>query len=377
MARVVIVGAGLAGSRCAETLRAQGFDGSIVLVGAESEPPYERPALSKEFLLGRREDVRLRGGGYWDEHGIELVLGAPVRRIDVRARLAAAGPAELPWDALVLATGARARRLPALDGRPGVHVLRTHADARRLRRALGPSRRLAVVGAGFVGTEVASTAVALGTEVSLVDAAPFPFARTLGPEVGCLLADRYRAHGVSLHLGGRIERYRFDSDGAPRTLVLSSGAEIPCDAVLVGIGAEPAGALVVPPGRAIEVDAAGRTGIPGVHACGDVAAWFRPSLGTHIRVDHWTSAATQGAAVARTLLGEPSFDPGPPFFWSDQFGLRLQHVGFGRGWTALELEGEPNSFTARFRAPDGRLVAALCANRPRETADLRRELAVA
>jgi 3-phenylpropionate/trans-cinnamate dioxygenase ferredoxin reductase subunit len=375
--RVVVVGAGLAGSRCAEALRARGFEGSILLVGAEPDPPYERPALSKDFLLGKREDVQLRPDPYWDERGIELLLGVRVDRIDARARLAAAGPVELPWDAVVLATGAQARRLSELERRPGVHVLRTYADADRLRRALGPGRRLAVVGAGFVGTEVASAAVALGTDVSLVEAGSIPFARTLGTEVGRLLAERYRAHGVDLHLGERIERYRFDSQGAPRALILSSGAEVPCDALLVGIGAEPEGALVAAPGQAIKVDADGRTDLPGVYACGDVAAWFRPSLGTHVRVEHWTSAAAQGAAVARTILGEPAPDPGPPFFWSDQFGLRLQHVGIGRGWTALELEGEPNSFTACFRAPDGRLVAALCANRPGEAASFRRELAAA
>lgn len=191
------------------------------------------------------------------------------------------------------------------------------------------------------------------------------------------LAERYRAHGVDLHLGDRIEGYRFNSEGAPWAVVLSSGAEVPCDAILVGIGVEPEGALVTRAGQAIKVDAGGRTDLPGVYACGDVAAWFRPSLGTHVRVEHWTSAAAQGAAIARTILGEPASDPGPPFFWSDQFGRRLQHLGFGRGWTALEFEGEPNSFTARFRAPDGRLVAALCANRPGEAARFRRELAAA
>ena len=185
---VVIVGAGLAGSRCAQTLRAEGFDGPITLVGEEPHPPYERPALSKEFLAGTREELLLQRPTVWADLEIDLELGVRVERIDTMRRLASTTRGDFVWDALVLATGARARR-PAAFGGSGVHVLRTLDDARRLRAELVPGRRLAIVGSGFVGTEVASTAAELGVDVTIIDLASVPFERTLGPEVGRLLAE--------------------------------------------------------------------------------------------------------------------------------------------------------------------------------------------
>ena len=195
--RVLILGAGLAGSRCAQTLRAEGFDGEITLVGEELHPPYERPALSKEFLAGTRSELALQPPAYWEDNDIRLLLGTRVDRIEVAQKLAWTARSAIGWDALVLATGARPRRLPGLSG-PGVHVLRTLADARSLRAHLIPGRRLVIAGAGFIGTEVASTALALGLEVTLVDKGRLPFEGTLGTEVGRFLAHRYRAHGVDL-----------------------------------------------------------------------------------------------------------------------------------------------------------------------------------
>ena len=374
-AGVLVVGAGLAGSRCAETLRAEGYSGRIVLVGDEPHPPYERPALSKELLAGTRTDLELRPRSFWDERGIELRLSTRVLDLGLRERTAETSAGPVRWDALVLATGARARPLQALLDRPGVHSLRTRADADRLRRRLAPGARLAVVGAGFVGTEVASTATALGVHVTLLEAGPAPFERLLGREVGLLLADRYRAHGVEVRVEAGVERIRPGLGGRPHVLQLSDGADIVCDIALVAVGSKPAGDLVGP--AAVQTDALGRTSLPGVHACGDVAAWWRPSLDRHVRSEHWTSAAAQGATVARTLLGhgEPLDQPG--YFWSDQFGLRLQHIGGDEPWAEITLDGTPDTFTARYVSADGRLVAALLGNRPQHAASLRREIATA
>jgi 3-phenylpropionate/trans-cinnamate dioxygenase ferredoxin reductase subunit len=372
----VIVGAGLAGARCAEGLRARGFDGRIVLVGEERFPPYERPALSKELLARSRNlaDVWLRPAEFWDGREIELLLGTRVERVDARNRLAVLSRGDgLRWDALVLATGARARALSGSSGSKGVHLLRTLSDALALRRALGPGRRLAVVGAGFVGTEVASTALGLGADVTLLDPAPAPFARTLGREVGELLAARYRERGVDFRPGTRVAGVR---PGRGRTVVsTTTGVELRADAVLVATGVEPAGELFGAPGLGIPTDAAGRTRAPGVFACGDVAETYRPALGRRMRVEHWTSAGRQGAAVAAAITGEEAPDDEPSYFWSDQFGLRLQCVGHPEGGLGVELDGCADEFRARYVDQEGRLVAALLANRPRETAALRRELA--
>jgi 3-phenylpropionate/trans-cinnamate dioxygenase ferredoxin reductase component len=367
---VLIVGAGLAGSRCAETLRAEGFEGRVVLVGDEALGPYERPALSKEFLAGERERLELRADEFWGERGIELWLGRRISTVDVERRTADG----IPWDALVLATGARARRLPfAVPA--GVHTLRTAADAEELRDVLRPGSRLAIVGAGFIGAEVASTARALGVEVTLVDVGRAPLERVLGPEVGGLLAERYRAGGVDVRLGVGLGRFLADRDGRVSGLELTDSSEVPCDVALVAIGAEPDGDLAG--GGSIETDACGRTGIPGIYACGDVASAWRPSVSRHLRVEHWTSAAGQAAAVAHAILGRERPYDDLPYFWSDQFGLRLQHVGHAEEWSAVEIEGGPDSFVARYLDRDGVPLAALLVNRPREVGLLRRELASA
>jgi NADPH-dependent 2,4-dienoyl-CoA reductase/sulfur reductase-like enzyme len=368
---VVIVGAGLAGSRCAETLRAQGYDGRVVLVGEEPVAPYERPALSKEHLAGARTTVELRAPEFWAERGIELVLGRRVDAIDLDARTAGPG---LGWDALVLATGARARRLP-VPVPEGVHTLRTVADAAALAAELRPGARLAVIGAGFVGAEVASTARSLGVEVVLVDMAAVPLERVLGPEVGRILADRFAAAGVDLRLGTGLGRFLAE-DGHVSGLELNDGSTLACDAALVAVGAEPCCEPAGDPRGGIETDACGRTAHPGVYACGDVASAWRPSVGRRVRVEHWTSAAGQAAAVAHALLGSERPYDDLPYFWSDQFGLRLQHVGHAEAWDAVELDGGPDSFTARYLDRGGRPLAALAVNRPREVGALRRELAL-
>ena len=370
---VVIVGAGLAGSRCAQTLRAEGFDGTITLVGEEPHLPYERPALSKEFLAGKRTQIALQPVSHWADQEIRLLLATRVEHIDTTARLARTTAGDLGWDALVLATGARPRRLPDLTG-SGVHILRTLDDAEQLRAKLVPGRRLAIIGAGFVGAEVASTAVELGVDVAMIDAGSLPFERLLGPEVGRLLTTRYRAHGVELRLETQIEGICHGRAGAVRALQLSDGAELACDLALVAIGAEPTAELV-DAHAGITTDPLGRTATPNVYACGDVAAPWHAGLSRHLRLEHWTSAASTATAVACTIAGrEP--EPAPaPYFWSDQFGLRLQCVGFTEGWDRAVLEGDEDSLTVRYLSADGRPLAALLVNRPHEVAHLRRDLA--
>jgi 3-phenylpropionate/trans-cinnamate dioxygenase ferredoxin reductase component len=351
---VVVVGAGLAGARAAETLRVDGYDGRIVLVGEEPIAPYERPSLSKEFLAGDRdeESLLLRNPGFWSARGIELVLGtsvvgiAPVRKIATTSR-----GRDLRFDALVLATGSRPLRLPAPPP-VAVHELRTIADGRRLRDDLVPGAHLVVIGAGFVGAEVASTARALGARVTVVEAGAAPLERVLGSEVGLLLAARWRRAGVDVRL--RTTVARVDRDGRRRLLSLSDGSELRADLVLVAVGVAPADELVPGPPP------------PGVFLAGDVAG-----------TGHWTAAALDGVAAAKRILGLPAPEPQPAYVWSDQFGLRLQVVGSPRPELMRELDGSEDSFAVRYQDDKGRLRGALLANRPAEAAALRRSLVAA
>lgn len=355
--RVVVVGAGLAGARCAETLRANGFDGELRLVGAEPVPPYERPALSKEHLAGSRDagSLELRPRSFWDDNGIELLLSRRVVSVGRGSALTDRGE-QLEWDALVLATGASPRTLPGWED---AHVLRTLADAAALRAELRPGARVAIVGAGFVGTELASTALALGCSVMLVDVAGVPLERVLGREVGSLLAERYGEAGVELRLGGPP----------------LSRSELDADVVVIAVGVSPE-MVGLEGANGIPTDACGRTAVAGVYAAGDVAETWHPLLGRYLRVEHWTNASSQGAAVAHAILGEERPAAVLPYFWSDQFGLRLQYVGHAECWDAVELEGEEDSFVARY-LENGSTVAALAVNRPAEIGVLRTELTAA
>jgi 3-phenylpropionate/trans-cinnamate dioxygenase ferredoxin reductase subunit len=331
MTTVLIAGAGLAGARTAETLRSLGFDGRVVLAGDEPHPPYERPALSKELLAGTRDNVDLRPREHWRRLEIELRLGTRVDRI--RPHDALVGTERLRWDHLVLATGARLNRTGGL---------RTLADGRRLRARLTPGARLAIVGAGFIGCEVASTARALGARVTIVEAAGAPLERVVGPDVGALLAARIRAHDVDLRLGS---------------------TEIPPhDVLLWATGVQPDRRLLPD----LRIDRCGRTQYPHVYAAGDITG-----------TGHWTAAAGQAVAVANAILGHDHPHTDPPYVWSDQFGLRLQLVGDTTTATSVDLEAGDDAFRAEYRNSTGELVATLLANRPADVAAARRQLAAA
>jgi NADPH-dependent 2,4-dienoyl-CoA reductase/sulfur reductase-like enzyme len=347
----------LAGARCAETLRSEGYDGEVVLVGEEPHAPYERPALSKGFLAGKRDlaEMTLHAPTFWADKQIDLRLGTRVAAVDPDARTVTTDDgAELRWDTLVLATGARVRRLH-FPFPEGVHVLRTAGDALALREELLPGRHLVVVGGGFVGAEVASTARELGVTVTMLTTGLAPFARTLGREIGRLLAHRYRRHGIDLRLGVGAAGFRTGPTGRVAKVVLTDGREVDCDAALVAIGAEPARELSPFDPK------------PPVYACGDVAG----SDG------HWTATAAEAIGVARRILGLEPLPEQPRFFWSDQFGLRLQLVGEPVGADLVEVEGGEDEFVARYLRADGALLAALAANRPAEVGRFRRELALA
>ena len=386
MGGVLIIGGGLAAARCAETLRACGFDGPVVVAGAEAHAPYERPALSKEHLSGDRDSdsLALREHGSWSAAGIALQLGAPVVRIDLAARRALTrSGAVLAFDTLVIATGARPRRHPALSHLTDALHLRTLGDSARLRRACTPGARLAIVGAGLIGAEVASTALALGVTPILVEAAPAPLARAFGGDIGALLAERWRSAGADVLTGAGVAAARYGRGGRLVALELTDGSSIACDRILVSIGAVPVTNLVayqleLAADGGIATDASGRTSVAGVFACGDVASWHREATGGGVRAENWTSAAQQAAIVARTILGEaPPPSEAPLYAWSDQFGLRLQHVSTGAAWESVEIAGGAGDFEARYLDREGRTVAALVANRPRAVARLRRDLAVA
>jgi 3-phenylpropionate/trans-cinnamate dioxygenase ferredoxin reductase component len=362
---VLIAGAGLAGSRTAECLRALGYDGRIVVAGDEPHPPYERPALSKEYLAGRRSraDLPLRDPAYWRDTEIELWPGSAVESLDLRSRRGVVDGRPLAWRHLVIATGVRGRRLPALDTYENAHRLRTVDDAARLGPALRPGLRLAIVGAGFVGLEVASTARELGAEVVVIDMARVPFQRTLGTDVGARLGEIALQAGVELHLGRSLTsviggRRRVDA------LLLDDGTRVECDDVLVGIGSLPnselvAGALAIAPDGGVVVDRHGRTAAEGVYACGDVATTRSGG-----RAEHWSTAATSARSVAHRLVGVPAPDPVIAYFWTEQFGHRLQVVGEIEPGVSPVVEECDRGFTASYADTGGRLRAVALLDRP-------------
>ena len=377
---VVIVGGGLAGQRCAETLRRRGYDDPITMVCAEPVRPYDRPPLSKGLLAGTLPSgsVWLRPKDWYADNEVELMLGLMGVRLDpVPHVLVVSGGRRISYEKLLIATGARARQLPFLRGYRNVHTVRTVFDVERLRPQLVPGSRLAIVGAGFIGQEIASTARRLGVQVTMIEAQATPLAehsrRARRPLVRRASSQRRRG-GPDLARCSTSAR----GNGRVEELVLTDGRRIGCDVVVVGVGVAPEtgwleGTGLSPDG--IPVSVGGRTAIPDVFAAGDVAAVFEPRLGRHLRTEHWDSAARGGAAAARTMLGEGVEAPALPSFWSDQYGLRISYVGHAgiADDHRIEGDGSGRELTVVYER-EGSPVAALTIDQPRRLAELRRQI---
>lgn len=382
--RVVVVGASLAGLRAAEALRREGYANALTLVGDEPHfPPYDRPPLSKEVLLGRwpPERARLR---VRDELNAEIRQGCRAVGCDADGgAVLLEGGERLEFDGLVIATGARARPAPFIrEGLSGVHVLRTLGDCLSLRQALRPHGSVTVIGAGWIGTEVAAACRQADVEVTVIEALDAPVARALGPAVGGWLAELHRDRGVRLELGAGVAGVVADR-GAVRAVTLSDGAEIPTDALVVAIGAAPEVGWLAGSGLQLDdgvvCDASCRAlGHENIVAAGDVARWFHPLFGRTLRLEHWTNAVEQAGAAAASLLasdGAAAAYAPVPYIWSDQYDTKLQFVGIAGDYAgAAEGQLGDEKFVALF-AEGERLVGALCVNAPGRLRVYRRHIA--
>jgi 3-phenylpropionate/trans-cinnamate dioxygenase ferredoxin reductase component len=345
----VIVGASLAGAKAAETLREAGFEGRVVLVGEETERPYERPPLSKGYLLGKqpRDKAFVHEASWYREHGIELLLGVRATNLDAANHtLVLDGFEPLRYDRLLLATGSRVRRLavPGADLH-GVRYLRTLPESDALREELRPGARVVVVGAGWIGLEVTAAARELGASAVVVEMDELPLRRVLGDEVASVFARLHEAHGVDFRFSSSVAEFR-GSGGRIGSVVLGDGTEVPADVALVGIGIEPATELAeaagLPVDNGVVTDAGMRTADPDIFAAGDVANGYRPVLGRAVRVEHWSNALNGGPAAARAMLGEEvSFDR-VPYFFTDQYDLGMEYAGWTQpgGYDRVVFRGD-------------------------------------
>jgi NADPH-dependent 2,4-dienoyl-CoA reductase/sulfur reductase-like enzyme len=380
---VVVVGASLAGLRAAEALRREGFDGRLIVVGAEAHLPYDRPPLSKQFLAGEQqaEDLALRKAPY-EELDLDLRLGVRAAGLDLADRaVELADGSGLPFDGLVLATGASPRTLPGQPDLDGVVVLRTLDDAADLRARLAAGPRVVVIGAGFIGSEVAATCRGLGLDVTVLEALPAPMVRGLGPELGAACGELHRDHGVDLRLGVGVAG--IEGDTHVERVRLADGSAVEADVVVVGVGVAPNTQWLEGSGLTIEngvVCDETLLAAPGVVAAGDVARWPNPRFGELMRLEHWTNASDQGVAAAQRLLhgdgpAAPPYAP-IPFVWSDQYDIKIQTVGHFRGDDEMHVVHgaiADRRFTAVF-GREGRLVGALGFAMPAKVMQYRRQI---
>lgn len=365
----VIVGASLAGAKAAQGLREGGFDGRVVLIGEEPCLPYARPELSKGYLLGTKSmaDMLVHPSGFYAEHDIELVTATTVTGIErADSQVQMSNGESLQYDRLLLATGAtpRALDMPGVD-LPGVVSLRTVADADILRERIAQAGRVVVVGAGWIGCEVAACARTLGAQVSMLTPDAFPLVRVLGPEVGAVFADLHTEHGVDLHLGTGVESVvGVDRAQGVRT---TDGETIEGDLIVMGVGAAPRDGLARRAGLEVDngilVDEFLTTSDPRILAAGDVANAWHPLLGARLRVEHWDNAIKQGLAAAANMLGTPTAFTQLPFFYSDQYEFGMEYRGHATSWDQVVFRGDPASLEfCAFWLHQGRVLAAMNAN---------------
>jgi 3-phenylpropionate/trans-cinnamate dioxygenase ferredoxin reductase subunit len=367
---VVVVGGGLAGAKAVQALREFGHQGRIVLFGDERHLPYERPPLSKGFLTGAdsAESAVVHSEDWYSQHDVDLRLGDSVMSIDVGQQSVMSRSESTKYDRLLLATGASPRRLPmADDSGAQVAYLRTLDDSERIKAMLAPGRRIAIIGGGWIGLEVASAARQAGVDVTVVESLPLPLTRVLGPEIATVFATLHRQHGVDLRTGAEVRRV---TGGADRSQVhLADGSVVDADLVLVGIGVAPNTGIAESAGLAVDngilTDATLSTSAPGVFAAGDVANAHHPRLGRRLRVEHWDNAIQQGVLAGRNLLGHELPYESLPYFFSDQYDVGIEYVGSvgPDGYDEVVVRGDTNAFVfTAFWLKAGRVVAGMHAN---------------
>ncbi|HEX6501383.1 MAG TPA: FAD-dependent oxidoreductase [Micromonosporaceae bacterium] len=374
----VIVGASLTGAKAAQELRAEGFEGRIVLIGEETEPPYERPPLSKGYLLGKdpRDKAFVHKPDWYPAHGVDLVLGRRATMLDPAAHTVLLDGVEpVRYDKLLLSTGARVRelRVPGAD-LADVRYLRTLTEADALLGHLRAGAQIVVVGAGWIGLETAAAAREHGCSVTVIEVDRLPLRRVLGDEVATIYRDLHEAHGVRFLFRSAVREFSGDDRDRLTSVVLDDGTEIGADVAVVGVGVQPATELAEAAGLAVDngilVDAGLRTSDPDIFAAGDVANADNPLLGSRVRVEHWANALNGGKAAARAMLGQPLVYDRVPYFYSDQYDLGMEYSGWigPGGYDRVVFRGDPTvrdgkapEFIA-FWVQDGRVLAGMNAN---------------
>jgi 3-phenylpropionate/trans-cinnamate dioxygenase ferredoxin reductase subunit len=369
----VIVGASLAGSQAAATLRAEGYTGPLILIGTEHERPYERPPLSKDYLLGKseRQKIYVHPAAWYSEHDVDLRLGTTVSGVDPAAHeIVLSDGSKIGYAKLLLTTGSSPRRLPVpgadLDG---VLYLRSVGDSDQIRAAFASAARVAVIGAGWIGLETAAAARAAGVEVTVLEMAELPLLRVLGSEVATVFADLHREHGVDLRFGVQVAEIT-GSDGRADGVRLGDGSHVPADAVIVGVGITPNTELAVAAGLQIDngivVDERLRTSDPDIYAAGDVASAFHPLLGKHVRVEHWANARYQPRTAAKAMLGQDAGYDRVPYFYTDQYDLGMEYAGYVEpdGYDEVVFRGDTGrrEFIAFWLGDGGRVLAGMNVN---------------
>lgn len=369
---IVVVGANVAGLRAVETLRADGFDGSITWINGENKLPYNRPPLSKEVLTGERssDDVVYRTSDYYDDLRLDLRSGELATSLDLHRQTVTVAGESVDFDGLIIATGASPRTIREFEGRKGVHVMRTIDDAQLIRAAFGENPRVVVIGAGFIGSEVAASARSIGLKVTIIEMLPTPLVRAVGVEMGKACAKLHYDYGTDLRCATTIDS--IGGNGRVERVRLGDGTTIEADLVVIGVGVVPNVGWLAGSGLTVAnglvCDATLNAGHPAVYAAGDLVWWPNALFGTGMRCEHWTNGAEQGRLAARNLLaGRENSRPyeGSCYFWSDQYGSRIQFVGIANGEaTVVQGSVKDNKFVALYRNED-RIVGALGMNSPK------------